>query len=334
MVTMLQALGLTAAEEAVYQALLGQPHMSLDELGDSGVLGAQAAEPVLASLEEKGLVSRLPGVPRRFSVTSPEYALEMLILSREEELRRARKLADQLTQRFRDSRRDDDPAELVEVVSGADAVSRRWAQLLHAARKEVCGLDRPPCSENSRQLERALAARGVSVRFIYDRAVFDLPDLARELLDGVAAGEQARVMSGVPMKLYLVDGRYGMLALEKGSGSVTSALVIHPSSLLDALARLFDSLWQRAVPISQPSGRPEHAAGRGEPSAPTDPEAPSSHDVVLLTLLATGLTDEAIARQLDVSQRTVQRYIRGLMDRLGADTRFQAGLQAARRGWL
>ena len=127
------------------------------------------------------------------------------------------------------------------------------------------------------------------------------------------------------MKLFIVDGQQALLALEKDGDTVRSAMVIHPSSLLDALRRLFDGLWQRAVPISQPGSRVD-----GAPAL----EAPTDHDAVLLTLLATGLTDEAIARQLDVSQRTVQRYIRGLMDRLGADTRFQAGLQAARRGWL
>jgi DNA-binding NarL/FixJ family response regulator len=32
--------------------------------------------------------------------------------------------------------------------------------------------------------------------------------------------------------------------------------------------------------------------------------------------------------------RTVRRRISGLMIELGADTRFQAGVEAARRGWL
>jgi DNA-binding NarL/FixJ family response regulator len=325
---MLQALGLTAAEEAVYQALLTRPHMSLGELRDSEVLAGQPPEPVLASLEEKGLVSRLPGAPRRFAAASPEYALEMLILAREEELRRVRLLADQLTQRFKNSRREDDPAELVEVVSGADAVLHRWIQMLHSARLEICGVDKPPGSETSHTLERDLAAHGVAFRCIYDRSAFDHPERARLLLDSLAGGEHARVMSGVPIKLFIVDGQHALMALERGSDAIHSAVVIHPSSLLDALTQLFEGLWQRAVPISQP------ASARNGSRAAGEEDAPSEHDAVLLTLLATGLTDEAIARQLDVSQRTVQRYIRGLMDRLGADTRFQAGLQAARHGWL
>ena len=47
-----------------------------------------------------------------------------------------------------------------------------------------------------------------------------------------------------------------------------------------------------------------------------------------------GLKDEAAARQLGVSLRTVHRRTSVLMAELDARTRFQAGLLAARRGWL
>ncbi|MER5700912.1 helix-turn-helix domain-containing protein [Micromonospora sp. NPDC002296] len=51
----------------------------------------------------------------------------------------------------------------------------------------------------------------------------------------------------------------------------------------------------------------------------------------LIALLLSGITDEAIARHLGISYRTAQRHIAALMAGLGADTRFQAGVQAAFR---
>ena len=61
---------------------------------------------------------------------------------------------------------------------------------------------------------------------------------------------------------------------------------------------------------------------------------PTRRDQTILALLAAGAPDATIARQTGVSQRTVERRVRALMDRLGAGTRFQAGVQAARRGLI
>lgn len=57
-------------------------------------------------------------------------------------------------------------------------------------------------------------------------------------------------------------------------------------------------------------------------------------DTRILALLSDGRSDSTIARASGISLRTVERRVRSLMDRLGAKTRFQAGVQAARRGWI
>jgi hypothetical protein len=49
-------------------------------------------------------------------------------------------------------------------------------------------------------------------------------------------------------------------------------------------------------------------------------------------MLAIGLTDGAIARQLGRHPRTVQRHVRQFMNDLGTQTRFHAGLPAGRGG--
>jgi DNA-binding NarL/FixJ family response regulator len=60
----------------------------------------------------------------------------------------------------------------------------------------------------------------------------------------------------------------------------------------------------------------------------------SVHEQALLRFLAAGLTDDAAARRLGVSVRTARRQVAAIMARLGASSRFQAGYEAARRGWL
>lgn len=83
-----------------------------------------------------------------------------------------------------------------------------------------------------------------------------------------------------------------------------------------ALTLLFELYWEKAVPVSELSG------------------PRSSERTFLLRQLQAGAKDEPIARTMGLSPRTVRRRISQLMIELGADTRFQAGAEAARRGWL
>ena len=88
-------------------------------------------------------------------------------------------------------------------------------------------------------------------------------------------------------------------------------------ALVEALTLLFELYWERGVPMPQLTGRDPHRAH-------VHPAASS----------ASGVKDEQIARTMGLSLRTVRRRISDLMIELGADTRFQAGVEAVRRGWL
>ena len=83
----------------------------------------------------------------------------------------------------------------------------------------------------------------------------------------------------------------------------------------------------RPGPVAHRSRR--RTTGGGTPAGGPGGGAASWRDRLILTLLASGASDAVIARQSGVSQRTVERRVRALMDRLGAATRFQAGVQAS-----
>ncbi len=77
-------------------------------------------------------------------------------------------------------------------------------------------------------------------------------------------------------------------------------------------------MWDRAAPV------PDLDLGEARPDLRR----------FLLQQLAAGAKDEQIARALGISLRTVRRRVADMLIELGVDNRFQAGVEAVRRGWL
>jgi DNA-binding CsgD family transcriptional regulator len=319
---MLDGLGLTADQETVYVALLDVSSATETEL--RARCPATPVRPAIAALERAGLVSRLTGTPIRYAAAPPDVALELLARSREQGLAQARLSVAQLARRYRQARAATQPHEVIEVVTTREATVRRWEQLQRSARQQVRSFDRPPYVSRSvsvNPVEEEMLLSGVAYRCVYHPAGFALPGRPAAVRTMVAAGEQARVTESVPVKMFIADDQVGLIPLEV-EGSAESSLIIRASSMLDTLIALFELVWERAVAI--------HADG----DLPSGESGPTGDESALLGLLAVGLTDGAMARHLGTHPRTVQRRVRELLDRLDAGTRFQAGLQAVRRGWL
>ena len=143
---------------------------------------------------------------------------------------------------------------------------------------------------------------GVRYRILVPEAVRLAGPVTARLTDLADAGAQVRTVPDVPVDALVVDGS---LAVLPGHGRGTPAGAV--------LLRVFDSLWAAGTPF-----------GLG---------ALSTREHQVLTMLSAGRTDESMAAQLGVSVRTVRRMISALMARLGARSRFQAGVRAATLGW-
>jgi DNA-binding NarL/FixJ family response regulator len=215
-----------------------------------------------------------------------------------------------------------------------------WHSLQTGARESVDVFDKEPFVQSDQDdPELDLLARGVRARGVYERSSLLLPGKLAEVQSLIAAGELAAMVPEVPFKLAVVDRRRALLPVSEGS-ELTAVLIVRPSPLLDALIEVFEAQWARAMPVPRTAARlavralgdgEREAGSGGESTAEARAPAPSQE---LLTMLSAGMTDEAIARQLGVSARTVQRRISELMDSLGSRNRFQAGVQAVRHGLL
>jgi DNA-binding CsgD family transcriptional regulator len=194
------------------------------------------------------------------------------------------------------------------------ATRDRLAELVRIARHEHLAINTEPrfdteSSRSAAPMDRTLISHGVRVRVLGvqppDRrwlsAPAEKPDVPRP---------EYREAPSVPMKLIVVDRKVALFPVAPADFSRGYLEVAQPP-VVSALVALFERHWETAQP----------------------PQEHTLYDIALeprerslVELLARGHTDASAARELRISARSVSYILRGLMDRLGVDNRFQLGL--------
>ncbi len=324
--------GLVPAEViAAYDRLLARDGCAKDQaealVGDAGLVEA------LTAAGMAHIQPHTPADPAWLRPASPDMALQGVLAGHQNRLARDqellldghRRLADAQA-RFGIGVNGPFPAHLVSVVPDRAQISELSAALMNTARKDWMTLENlhtemPLTGDFAQPPLPALGGR-VRCRSIYDAAAMDDP-VARRIIQACAdAGEQARLLPKVPMKMKLADQNTALLPLTP-SGTA-GALLIKAPVIIAVLREYFELCWERATPL-----RPQRAA---RPAAPGRPLRPAQQAV--LELMAQGLHDDAIARRAGLSTTTVRRHIAAIMSRLGVSSRFAAGAAAQRRGWI
>ncbi|MGW1814819.1 helix-turn-helix domain-containing protein [Streptomyces sp. NPDC002125] len=323
---MLSAIGLDERQEAAYRALVAAGAAELPDLARRLAQPEADTERALRRLEQQGLVAQSSSRADRWVAAPPGVALGALLTQQRHELEQAELASALLAEEYRAEAAEPAAHDLVEVVTGASAVSHRFHQLQLGATTEVCALvtGKPiAVSGLENESEERAAMRGVSYRVVVERDVLSLPSGIVELSAALGRDEQCRVVDRVPTKLVVADASLAMVPLT-GRGAEPAALVIHASGLLESLMGLFEAVWRDAMPLRLGGDGIREENGPG----------PDPTDLEILSLLLAGLTDASVAKQLDLGLRTVQRRVKGLMELTGVTTRLQLGWHAYERGWV
>jgi DNA-binding CsgD family transcriptional regulator len=322
----LDGIGIDIEQQQVYRHLLANPsHRRSDLEAQWPDWPATRVRRVLRRLAEAGLITEsASGSDPSYAAIAPDAAIPGLVRARVEQARRAEQAVPALMAAFWAGHHADSH-QFIDVVDDPDTIVERWQQMQRAVCTQVRALDCPPyfgdpVEPDPVELERL--RDGIAYRVIYAEEVLRAPGRWADIEAGIGVGEQAKLVPELPAKLTLFDDFAASLPINPHAGRPTAVAIVHPSPLLDCFAALFEMYWSMAVPlVVPPAGEPAPAPGEVSPE-----------QTRLIRLLAAGLGDDAIRRALGVSPSTAHRRIHELMRRLGATTRFQAGLQIGRSG--
>jgi sugar-specific transcriptional regulator TrmB len=320
----LEALGIGEVEERAYRVLLTHRLVTMEDVARMLALSPRKTQRPLDVLEAKGLATHSPERPRRYIASSPDLAVEALASQRQADLERARSAIHELKEQAASANGPHASEQMVELITSRNAVGQVFAQLQQMIQNEVVCLQRAPVLfssfDDTDASQKQALAKGVRVRSIADAEFLALPGALNRVRHDMEAGEEVRIFPTLPFKMVVVDRRIGLIPLSLHEPDGPS-LLVRSSALLDALCALFETLWERATPITFTSAG---VLKNGEPTSRVPDGAGQ-----LIPLLAAGLNDKAIASELGISSATLNRRVAELMKGLATRTRFQAGWLAA-----
>ncbi|MDH6130940.1 DNA-binding CsgD family transcriptional regulator/predicted DNA-binding transcriptional regulator [Kitasatospora sp. MAA4] len=324
---MLQALGLDALTERVYRTLLAEPDWGVERIAANLHLSETQVREALDELLELTLL-RPAADSHALRAVSPEVGLTRLLahnqnqlLFRQQQLESARTAIAALSAEYIDRRPDD---EMVLRLDSLEAVRDRLEELAATATEECLslmrgGAARPDSIQAGKHPNQMALERGVVIRSIFQDSFRNDPDTLRYARWLAGLGGLTRTVPLLPIRLVIVDRSIALVPTDPNDGR-RGALELHGAALIQPLCVLFDELWRSGTDFGQPASR--------------DDQDLTGSERALLQLLGSGHTDESASRKLGLSLRTVRRMMQDLMNRLGAESRFQAGAQAVRKDWL
>lgn len=337
---MLGILGLDELTERVYRELVHAGPAGVDALALRLGLERTSVAAAVEFLEAKSLANR--STVGLVQSAPPQLALGALLTAQRHALGQAELTAAALAEAYH-AASSQNGHELVEVAVGAEQVRQRFDHIQQGAEAELLALVQTRievADTGTGEAETMAVQRGVRYRVVVERGLFDGPDAVHRLSPTVLGDEQVRVAETVPTRLLIADRSTVMLPLSEPSDGVDAldavdgtpgaaergpmALVSRAPGLVTAMLGLFESIWQRAVPVR---------LSETQLVAPTEPR-PTALDLRILSLLLVGATDATIAKQLGLGLRTIQRRVAHMMDLAEVSTRLQLGWQAHERGWL
>jgi DNA-binding CsgD family transcriptional regulator/sugar-specific transcriptional regulator TrmB len=322
---MLDALGLTSQQEAVYRAMLTSPDLTVKGLAQAVGTGEDVVRAALDHLADLALIwldsdRTARPVRHQAGLMALLNKAEAELVTRRLQLDTTRMAITAIAQAHMTKA----PHELANRLDGVDEVRDRLTELAAEAKTECLsfstgGKQSSDAIAAERPLNEVALARGVTIRNVYLDSFRNDPATVAYAEWMAEHGGLSRTVATLPMRMIIVDRAVAIVPVNPDNSRL-GALEVTSPGLVAGLHALFENVWNSGTPFGEIVLR--------------DGNGLDAQERELLRLYAAGLTDESAARKLGVSVRSVQRIMTSLTERLGTASRFQTAVEATVRGWI
>ncbi|MFJ8108894.1 helix-turn-helix transcriptional regulator [Streptomyces sp. NPDC096132] len=281
-------------------------------------------------LREFGLLQPDPDDPNWLRPVPPSVALGRRLHPLEREISERRRTSVALADLFEPfmalSAQETAPTNSITVLEGLDRINAALDLATAQCQNETLTVQ--PSSRAARpeqrlieglERDKPLIERGVRIRTLYQHTARYSPDRLAYVDQFANAKVEYRTIDELVERLIICDETVAFIPVRDDR---QVALEIRHPGMVRYLIKVFEFMWNRAVPLN--AGAPYETA----PDGLTDIQ----HSIA--KLLVEGHVDEAIARRLGMNVRTCRAHIAKLATALGSGSRAQLGYLIAQSGML
>jgi sugar-specific transcriptional regulator TrmB len=254
----LTSLGLTTYEAKAYLALIRRGSSTAAEVARIAGVPRQRIYDVLASLVERGLASTRPGRVVRYVGSAPDTAIGHLVNDRRQAVleleRAANAMIQQLAPAFKAGQRETNPLDYIEVLRDRRAINERFGELQEEIKDEILVFTKPPYATPPQEEKKGVeVARTHKACSVYEFSIFDDPETIEGVRGFIEAGEEARFVEELPLKLVIIDEKIVMFGMQDpvAEGSELTMVVVEHPSLAQTLKIAFSTVWNVGLTFEQ-----------------------------------------------------------------------------------
>lgn len=259
---LMQKLGVSETEAKIYRALLEQRELSALEVHELTKVPRTKVYEITQKMMLRGMcIEKQMGRKKRYQAIEPQRALDNLVKPIESQLQEKKQIATTLTKMidpiYDRGKKKVEETEYIEIIHDRPSIHERYVNLVKNTKKELLGFVKPPFAHKptkkklveQENAEFEILKKGATIRVLYEFPDHtELVERVQHIRSVAKRGERSRVIEHLPIKMYIFDKRYVLMALDnsKTATSVLTMVVIDHPGLAIAGTILFNCLWEQA----------------------------------------------------------------------------------------